>query len=103
MSDDPHYTLAPGPDVDLDTEDVRLADGTRLTNERAAQIAQEELGKVRRGRPTLSPDDEGEGSPQLSVRVPGQVRRRVEDRATAEGRKVSDVVRDAIEQYLAGT
>lgn len=101
MSTEPKYTLAPGPDVDLDVEDVREPDGTRLTNRRAEQIATEELTKTRRGRPALSSEDEGQGSPRLSFRVPAQVRRRVEERAQAEGRKVSELVRDAVERYLA--
>lgn len=36
-----------GPYVDLDKEEVYLADGTRLTAERAAQIVEDVLGQTR--------------------------------------------------------
>ena len=36
-----------GPDVDLDAEDVRLADGSRLTEDRTAEIV--DVGADRRG------------------------------------------------------
>lgn len=39
MPEPAHHTLAPGRDIDLDTEDIRLPDATRLTSERATQIA----------------------------------------------------------------
>ena len=42
-----------GGDVDLDREDIRLADGTRVTNELAERWA-EELAS-RGGRPSLDP------------------------------------------------
>ncbi|MHB1444226.1 MAG: hypothetical protein ACYCTI_04195 [Acidimicrobiales bacterium] len=42
-----------GPDVDLETEEVRLADGRRLTEEIAAQIAERALAR-HRGRPSVS-------------------------------------------------
>ncbi len=46
-------TTAPiGPDVDLDADDVRLTDGTRLTEQRAAEVAEEV--RHRSGRPSLT-------------------------------------------------
>lgn len=40
--------------IDLDEEDVRLADGTRLTEARAQELAREVLERAGRGRPSLS-------------------------------------------------
>ncbi len=37
-----------GPDVDLEAEDVRLVDGTRLTEDRAAEIVDEVRRRVGR-------------------------------------------------------
>ena len=37
------YRLADNPDLDLVTEDVRLADGTRLTDQLAEEISAEIL------------------------------------------------------------
>lgn len=87
-----------GEDLDLDVEDVRLKDGTRLTNQRAEQIADDVLRR-RRGRPSLTGD--GETSPRVSFRIPEQLRRTAEERARREGRTVSDLAREALEHYLA--
>ncbi len=62
MSERDRYVVAPGPDVDLDVEDIRLRDGTRLTNERADEIAEETL-TIARGRPVLG-GGTGGGVPQ---------------------------------------
>lgn len=48
--DQPKYVFAGY--VDLDTEEVYEPDGTRLTNERAEQIAEETLAEVRTQRGT---------------------------------------------------
>jgi predicted HicB family RNase H-like nuclease len=52
----------------------------------------------RRGRPSLD-GATGEHSPRIAVRVPKSLRDRVTARATNEGRSVSDVVRDLLEEY----
>lgn len=85
-------------DVDLDVEDVRLKDGSRLTTERAQQIAEETLAR-RRGRPSLTAP--AETSPRVSFRIPEQLRRTADERARREGRTVSDLAREALERYLA--
>ncbi len=91
----PRYVL--GRDIDLDDEDVRRPDSTRLTE----QAAEEALAIGRRGRPTIDPDaGPGERSPRMTFRVPAQTRRRLEQRAREQGRPVADVVREAVEQYL---
>jgi predicted HicB family RNase H-like nuclease len=82
-----------GPDVDLDREDVRLADGTRLTNEVAAEIVEQ----VRRttGRPSLS--GKSVPSPQIAFRVPKDVRDRAAELAEREGKTLSQLAREALE------
>ncbi len=91
------YTL--GPDVDLSVEEIYEPDGTRITDQRAQQIAEETLEQVRRGRPSL-----GRGtvhSPQISIRVTTATRDQAAQRARAEGRTVSELTREALERYLA--
>jgi predicted HicB family RNase H-like nuclease len=87
-----------GEDIDLAQEDVRLKDGSRLTDARAAEIAEETLRR-RRGRPSLGGEDET--SPRVSFRIPEQLRRTADERARREGRTVSDLAREALEHYLA--
>ncbi len=83
--------------VDLDAEDIRLGDGTRITEERAEAWAVEL--QRRGGRPSLDPD--GTPSVRLAFRVPEVVGDRIDALAAAQGRRRSDVLRDAVEQYLA--
>ncbi len=85
--------------VDLDKQDVRLADGTRLTEAKAAELAAEILERAGRGRPSLSRS--GARSPQLRLSVPDELRTRLLQRAEDEHRSVSHLVRDALEHYLA--
>lgn len=85
-----------GPDVDLEREDVRLADGARLTPEVAKGIVEQ----VRRsgGRPSLS--GAATRSPQIAFRVPAEIRDRAERAAAAEGKTVSQLAREALEARL---
>lgn len=87
-----------GPDVDLDRDDVRLADGTQLTPEVAAEIVED----ARRfaGRPSLT--GPGKHSPQVSARVPAELRDAAERQARREGKSVSQLIRELLERYLAG-
>jgi hypothetical protein len=87
-----------GPDVDLDADDVRLADGTRLTNEVAAQVVQD--ARRAAGRPSLT--GPGKHSPQVSARVPAELRDAAERQAKREGKSVSQLIRELLERYLAG-
>jgi hypothetical protein len=77
------YTI--GPDVDLDREDVRLADGTRLTPAIAEEMADSALREVRAGRPSLT--GRGGRSPQVSFRLPPSMRDAAEQQARREGKK----------------
>ena len=90
-------------DVDLDEEDVRLPDGTRLTEQRAGQLARETLAEIRRrnlvpGRKSLSGGSVH--SPRVQFRVPEAIRERAEQRAAAEGKSLSALAREALEHYL---
>ena len=85
-----------GADVDLDNEDVRLNDGTRLT----ANIAAEIVEKVHRttGRPSLS--GHAVPSPQIAFRVPQRVRDQAAKIAEREGKTISQLAREALEARL---
>jgi hypothetical protein len=74
-----------GPDIDRLTK--RLEDGLDLST-----------WKPRPGRPSLSASV-GAHSPRIAVRVPEDLHRRAVERATLEGRSMSEVVRDLLEDY----
>lgn len=80
-------------DVDLDCDDVRLRDGTRLTPHRAEEIVQDVRG--RGGRPSLTGD--AAVSPRVSFRVTPDVRDRAAAVAEREGKTVSQLAREALE------
>ena len=86
-----------GPDVDLDKEDVRLADGTRLTQEVADEIVEEARRSA--GRPSLS--GARARSPQIAFRVPAKVRERAAELAAREGKTVSELAREALEERIS--
>jgi hypothetical protein len=88
-----------GPDVDLEKEDVRLADGTRLTPQIAEEMAESALRQVRAGRPSLA--GRGGRSPQVSFRVPPSLRDAAERQARREGKSVSQLAREVLERYLS--
>lgn len=88
-----------GPDIDLDAETVLDKKGERITEARAALIAQQTLSQIHRGRPSLT--GRPHHSPQVSFRVPESVREQARARAEAEGTTISHVARDALVRYLA--
>lgn len=94
-----HITI--GPDIDLDAEDVRLDDGTRLTEELAAKIAEEAVAEhpARRGRPTIT--GAATHTPKMTIRVAPETRRALEVIAAKQGRRLTDVSRDALSEYVA--
>jgi hypothetical protein len=87
-----------GPDVDLDREDIRLGDGTRLTNELAEEINED----VRRaaGRPSLSGGRKH--SPQVSARITLELQAELRDYSKRSGLSPSQVLRRALEELMGG-
>jgi hypothetical protein len=86
-----------GPDVDLDEEEIYLADGHRLTEQLAREIAERALER-HRGRPSIT--GRAERTPSLTVRVPSYTRSALEAIAKSQGRRVADVSRDALDEYV---
>lgn len=87
-----------GPDIDLDKEDVRTADGRRLTEEMAEQIAEEAIAR-HRGRPSVT--GQRQRTPNLTVRVAPGTRKALEAIAQDQGRRLADVSRDALDEYVS--
>jgi hypothetical protein len=88
-----------GGDIDLDTEEVYLDDGTRLTEARVEQLAEEVRQEAGRGRPSLT--GPGQRSPQLRLSVPAELQQRLKIRAEREHTSISQLAREALERYLA--
>ena len=90
-------TTVIGPDVDLDEQDVRLADGTRLTEQKAGEVIED----VRRrgGRPSLTGD--AAISPRIVFRVTPSVRDAAAAIAAREGKTISQLAREALETRVA--
>lgn len=87
------------PDVDLAVEDVRDSKGRRITEDYAERAAADALEQVGRGRPSLT-GAQGH-SPQVTFRVTPELRAKAAAEAARQGRRVSDVAREALERYLA--
>jgi Ribbon-helix-helix domain len=85
-----------GADVDLDREDVRLPDGTRLTNRVAESINVEIRRKA--GRPPLSAS--ARRSPSVSTRIPPDQMKELKRYSKTAGMTVSDVLRQALDQFM---
>ena len=85
-----------GPDVELGRDDVRLRDGTRLTDELAEAITED----VRRaaGRPSLSGGHKH--SPQVSARITPELQEELRKYSKRSGLSYSQVVRRALEQFV---
>jgi len=87
---------------------VKTRGGRTLSDEDLDRLAERaEKGfdltawRPRPGRPSLDSTAEGH-SPRVEVRVPKALRDRVRQRAAAEGRNVSDVLRELLEAYASG-
>ena len=87
-----------GPDIDLDTYEVYLADGRRLTEQVAENLAECALAR-HRGRPSVT--GEAERTPSLTVRVPQATRAALEELAKAQGKRLADVSREALDEYVS--
>ncbi len=84
-----------GPDVDLDSENVRDLHGRRIDDAYVQRVV-EQARTV--GRPSLT--GPGQRSPHVSFRVSADVRVRAEARAAAEGKSVSQIAREALERAV---
>lgn len=93
------YVLAKDPDVDLSREVVRDRKGRRITNDYVDRAVEDVQRKLGRGRPSLT--GKLSPSPQVTFRLPPQLRTKAEARAKKEGKRVSEVAREALERYLA--
>lgn len=94
-------TLPPvGPDIDLDEEEVLLPDGTRLTEAKAGEMAEEAMQRHYRecGRPSITGGRQH--TPAMTVRVTTTTRTALERIAEAQGRRLADVSRDALDEYV---
>lgn len=80
--------------LDLDAEEFYVG-GERLTEQRAAELAER---AARGGRPSLS--GPGRQSPSISLRLPEHTKDRLDDLARAEGRRQSEIIRTAVDEYL---
>jgi hypothetical protein len=87
-----------GPDVDLETEEIYGADGRRLTEEVAKEIAGRALTR-HRGRPSVSGG--ARRTPSLTVRVPQPTREALEKLAKARGKRLADISREALDEYIS--
>ena len=87
-----------GADVDLNTEEIRLADGRRLTDVLAEHIAERALAR-HPGRPSVSGG--GRRTPSMTVRVAPQTREALEKLAEAQGKRPADVSREALDEYVS--
>jgi len=88
-----------GPDADLDVEEVYLDNGTRPTETKAEELAERTLARLRPGRPTIT--GRGGHTPSLTVRVPRETRAALEEIAARQGRRLADVSREALDNYIA--
>lgn len=85
-------------DVDLDDDVMLTHRGSRYTTADAEADVEHVLNKLGRGKPSMS----GKGvSPQIGVRLPVELRSRLAERARQEGRKESEIVREALAAYLS--
>ena len=94
----PKYTVASGKDVDLDREEIRDRRGRRITPEYVERAVADVHQNIGRGRPSLS--GLAQESPQVTFRLTPALRAKAEARAKREGKRVSQVAREALERYL---
>ena len=87
-----------GTDIDLDAEEVDLGDGRRLTEQVAEEMAERALAR-HRGRPSVTGGNAR--TPSLTVRVPQETRAALEELARAQGKRLADVSREALDEYVS--
>lgn len=87
-----------GPDVDLNVEDVRWESGHRVTQSAVDDLVTD-LHERTAGRPSLTAP--GAHSPSVTLRFPTPVLERIDAEAARRGVRRSEIVREAVELYLA--
>lgn len=95
----PRYVADPEPDIDLDKDDVRDAKGVRVDQAYVQEAVADVRQHLRMGRPRRDEQHDGE-APRVVVRLPHALHAAVTSRAQREGRPLSAIVREAVEEYL---
>ena len=94
-------TIRPGAKAQRGTEETRAATRAMLTEAAADDPESAELlARVAGGRPSLGGTSPAGASPMWKVRAPADLDAAARQRAEAEGRSFSDLVRDAVTSYL---
>lgn len=86
-----------GKDVDLKQEIVRDLAGRRLTNRRVKKIVKQVRQKSA-GRPSLTKPNVI--SPEVKARVPIDLKRALDRKASQSGKSTSELIRTALERFL---
>ena len=106
LPDGQEKTFVDGGSIDLDEEVVLDWDGTRITEARAQEMAENALKHFdeldrRQGRPALDRTvEKGTRSPQVAFRVPHRLAQRAGEVAASQGKTLSQLGREALEKYL---
>lgn len=100
MTTDPaNYVFEPG-EVDLDTEVVLDGKGRRIDQTYVEEAVEQVHAHLRRiGRPSLTGD--AAVSPQVTFRITPELKAQAERAAKESGKTVSELAREAFQQYLA--
>jgi hypothetical protein len=92
------YELATGLDIDLTKEVVRDRQGRRITEDYVRRVVEDSHRQLGRGRPSLT--GHSAQSPQVTFRLPPELRAEAERLAARDGKRVSEVARQALEEYV---
>lgn len=87
-----------GPYVDLDKDPITLPSGRVLDEAAAREMARESLRELRRGRPSLHGNTGA--SPEVRFRLEPHVKAELDSFARDRGVTPSQVMREALRQYL---
>jgi hypothetical protein len=83
-----------------ESDDRELHPEKALRGRQAAEASRELLRRAG-GRPSIDRDPDATGAaPRRQVRLPRNVSKRLDDLAAEQGRRASDIMRDAITTYL---
>ena len=87
-----------GPDVGPE-EVVRDSKGNVIDEAYIGRAVEDVHRQMNRGRPSLT--EPGAVSPEVKARVPAELKERVDRESRRQGKSVSELIRDALERYLA--